>query len=245
MLRILPAYWVCIFLTSALVGWWYLKAAWNPLVWVGAPTWDGFAPNPSDLVNGSIWTLPVEIACYIMLALIPGRALRMLTPILAVGFVVWIMTSGLPLRAWQPLVVAFATGLLLSTWRVPLRGPVALAGIVVAFVTVGSMLGTFVAAAGLVYALLWVGMRLPLRWTTDLSYGTYIYAFPVTQLLVLAGVASFGPLVLSMIAALATLAIAATSWFLIERPALSLKSFGDAKPWRAASVTVEGVQIGS
>ena len=224
MLRILPGYWACILLTSVVVGSWYVNVAFNPLGWVGAPTWDGFASNPSDLVNASLWTLPVELACYIVLALIPGLALRLVAPVLAVIFAAWILSGGLAFAGWQPPIFAFAVGMLMSIWRIPLRAPLALAGFVIAFVTVGPPLGTFVAVVGLVYAFLWVGMVLPLRWTTDLSYGTYIYAFPVTQMLVLAGVAQLGPLALLLTAGSATLLIAAASWFLIERPALSLKS---------------------
>lgn len=224
MLRILPAYWTCILLTSVVVGSWYVRVAWNPLGWVGAPTWDGFASNPMNLVNSSLWTLPVELACYVGLALIPGRALRIASFILAVTFLTLAASGGLGFGGWQPPIFAFTLGMLVSAWRVPLRAPVALAGVILAFATVGSPLGTFVATAGLVYAFLWLGMALPLRWTADFSYGTYIYAFPVTQLLVLAGVARFGPLGLALGAGLATLFLAAASWFFVERPALSLKS---------------------
>ena len=73
-------------------------------------------------------------------------------------------------------------------------------------------------------------MWLPLHWTSDLSYGTYIYAFPVTQLLVLAGAARFGPIGLALSAGVATLVIAAASWFLIERPAIALKSIATPRP---------------
>ena len=29
------------------------------------------------------------------------------------------------------------------------------------------------------YVAIWAGLRLPLHWNRDLSYGTYIYAFPI------------------------------------------------------------------
>ena len=59
---------------------------------------------------------------------------------------------------------------------------------------------------------------------TDLSYGTYIYAFPMQQLLVICGLVSLNPFVFAIIATIATLPLAALSWFLIEKPAQSLKS---------------------
>ncbi len=64
--------------------------------------------------------------------------------------------------------------------------------------------------------------RLTLR--TDLSYGVYIYAFPIQQLLVICGLAFLAPPVFAIIAAAVTLPLAALSWFLIEKPALKLKS---------------------
>ena len=235
-LRILPGYFVCILVTSSLVGSWYIPAAANPLGWVGAPTWDGFAANPTNLVNASLWTLPVELACYIGLALIPPLALRIVAPFLAVTFLAGTLTGGLVFGGWQPPVFAFIIGLVVAVWRVPLRGPVALTGVILAFAAVGSPVGTMIAAAGIAYAFLWLGLWLPVHWNADLSYGTYIYAFPVTQLLVLAGAARFGPVGLALMAGTVTLAVAAASWFLIERPALSLKAIADRRPRSTAPV---------
>ena len=247
MLRILPAYWICIIVTSAVVGWWYARAAINPLGWVGSLTWGGFAGNPLPLINASLWTIPVELACYLMLALIPSIGLRLVAPLVALGFIAWTVTGASAFGGWQPLVFAFVVGLLISLWRIPLRAPIALAGAILAFATFGPPLGTLVATAGLVYAFLWVGLWLPLRWTTDLSYGTYIYAFPVTQLLVLAGIAKFGLLVLALAVVPATLGLAAASWYLIERPALSLKSVSIRRPRRgiplSASVDTDAAPI--
>jgi peptidoglycan/LPS O-acetylase OafA/YrhL len=64
------------------------------------------------------------------------------------------------------------------------------------------------------------------RWRlrTDLSYGMYIYAFPIQQLLIICGLAFLNPLVLAIIAAIATVPLAALSWFSVEKPALNLKS---------------------
>jgi peptidoglycan/LPS O-acetylase OafA/YrhL len=64
------------------------------------------------------------------------------------------------------------------------------------------------------------------RWRlrTDLSYGMYIYAYPIQQLLIICGLAFLNPLVLAIIAAIATVPLAALSWFLVEKPALNLKS---------------------
>ncbi|KUI06083.1 hypothetical protein AU188_03160 [Mycobacterium sp. IS-3022] len=62
--------------------------------------------------------------------------------------------------------------------------------------------------------------RLQLR--NDLSYGTYIYSFPLQQVLLIVGL-RVPPLVFAVISTAVTLPVAALSWFLIEKPALSLK----------------------
>ncbi|SRR5690349_2652646 len=57
---------------------------------------------------------------------------------------------------------------------------------------------------------------------TDLSYGVYIYAFPLQQMLLIAGL-NMRPLLFTAISTAVTLPVAALSWFVIEKPALSLK----------------------
>ena len=54
----------------------------------------------------------------------------------------------------------------------------------------------------------------------DISYGVYIYAFPIQQLLVYAGAHRLGLVAYDVLAALATAALAVVSWRVVERPAL-------------------------
>lgn len=56
----------------------------------------------------------------------------------------------------------------------------------------------------------------------DLSYGTYLWAFPVQQSLAFLGLSSSMATYIALSAAL-TLAIASASWFLVEKPALALR----------------------
>ncbi|BBZ13032.1 acyltransferase family protein [Mycobacterium branderi] len=63
-----------------------------------------------------------------------------------------------------------------------------------------------------------------LRLRTDLSYGVYIYAFPIQQLLVICGLGILNPILFAVVATFATVPLAAMSWFLVEKRALSLKS---------------------
>jgi peptidoglycan/LPS O-acetylase OafA/YrhL len=79
----------------------------------------------------------------------------------------------------------------------------------------------------LTYPLLWLGIHLPLHKVgarNDYSYGVYIYAYPVGQLLVVWGVSRWGywPYTLLTVALVTPLAVA--SWWAIEKHALKLKT---------------------
>jgi peptidoglycan/LPS O-acetylase OafA/YrhL len=81
------------------------------------------------------------------------------------------------------------------------------------------------------YCVLWLAFRLPIRRFArhgDLSYGTYIYAFPIQQLLALYGLNRWGMPVYVALVLAGTLPVAFLSWRLVEKPWLSLKTF---TPW--------------
>jgi len=80
----------------------------------------------------------------------------------------------------------------------------------------------------MVYPVLWLGAHLPYRKvgaTNDLSYGVYIYAFPVGQLLALADVQRFGYLEFALATIAGTLPLAAASWWGVERWALRARNW--------------------
>ncbi|WP_426510430.1 acyltransferase family protein [Dactylosporangium sp. McL0621] len=80
------------------------------------------------------------------------------------------------------------------------------------------------------YLILWSAIRLP-KWLRgigrrqDYSYGFYIYAFPVQQLLVLFGVPDWGLWTYALVATVGTFALAVPSWHLVERPAMRFKDW--------------------
>ena len=83
------------------------------------------------------------------------------------------------------------------------------------------------------YALFWLAFCLPLKGfgrRGDFSYGFYVYAFPIQQLLAVFGLNRFGFLPYFVFTVVGTLPWAVGSWFLVERPCLELKS------WRSASL---------
>ncbi len=188
----------------------------------------GDVPFPRA-VNGSLWTLSFEVACYlVVLALGVTRLLRLpvLVPIVLVlaGMVrFWVGGSA------TILGLPFAAGALLQLSGLRLRGDVAaLCALSCAaslltrgFDLVFGLLGTYlVLAVGLAPARLVRDLR---GRVGDLSYGTYLWAFPVEQTaaqLLGRDVTWWGILLL---ATPPTLLLAWLSWHLVERPCEALR----------------------
>ena len=115
-------------------------------------------------------------------------------------------------------------------------GAVSVAVVVAAMVVKLPLLGP--ALVAYVYLLLWAGIRLPavLRRVgrrNDYSYGVYIYAFVVQQVLARAGVPGLGLAVYLGLSLLITFAVAMLSWHLIEKQALKLKDWSPVPVYRA------------
>jgi peptidoglycan/LPS O-acetylase OafA/YrhL len=203
--------------------------------------------------DGSLWTLVPEVFCYITIAGLGVAGLlrrRWLVPSLLV--MVLLCSTLLPpwglfvdevgtkqhMSATLMLVVVavaarfttmFLAGALVYQLRnvIPARWSLVVVSVVV--VLAASLLPNYrlVAAIPLAYAIIVSGSLVHnkrLHLPTDLSYGVYIYAWPMQQLLVICGLAFLNPWVFMVFAAIATLPLAALSWFLVEKPALSLKS---------------------
>lgn len=190
--------------------------------------------------NGSVWTLLWEVLCYLTIAAIGlvGLANRRWLPIAILTFGVIGALLLPPLTypgPWTNLQLAlrftimFSAGAVMYLWRdvIPARWSVVAACVLI--VLFSSLLPDYriIGALPLAYAIVVSGSLLRherLRLRTDLSYGTYIYAFPAQQLLVICGLSGLNPLLFFVVAAAATLPLAALSWFLVEEPAQKLKS---------------------
>ena len=258
-LRMLPGLWVMLLVTAAVTTlafgtlpaaalpgnaslWQYL--ARNGLLIGKHYSIDGvFAGNPLPFtINGSLWTIPREVHCYIALALVgaigllsrrhvllglylAGTAIVMLMPLalLPPVLVPQVTTLG-------PLLISFFAGVLLFLHRdrVFLSWPLAgLAITLVALVDAGAWRGLaaqFTAAyVALVVAVLVpaalkrISQRLP-----DYSFGIYIYGFPVQQAMIATGIGATPGL--NMVTTLVfVVPLAALSWHVIEKPALAFK----------------------
>lgn len=187
-----------------------------------------FESNPyAAKVNVALWTLPIEVTCYCLLAVVgfAGLLRRPRILVAATAAMALVAEFGLPAggRDLLLLVAGFFAGGCLYVTRAPLQGRLG----VLAAVLAAGCLGTPLVEVSMfcwVYLVVFAGTRhFPrLRALTrrgDPSYGIYIYGVPIQQCLVLAGVA--GPLWLLALSVPLVCAAGYASWHLVERRALA------------------------
>jgi len=206
------------------------------------PTLEGaFAAAADPRMNQSLWTIPYETMCYVLTAFLGATTLlfRLRPQLWLICLVeLAVLTEpwhALPLtlqevignpRPATRLLAVFLTGACAFHLRAALvldRRIAVLTGIVFSFTLfVPALLFTLGAACG-GYTLLWLvfaGHPGSLAQKTDISYGLYLYGWPVQNTLVV-----FFPDLSPFFLIVATLPVAATlgylSWTFVEHPALS------------------------
>lgn len=205
-LRIAPAYIVTVAMT-----WLAFQAAGMT----------NFASNPVPLVNGSLWTIPLEVQCYVLLLTL--CALTRVGPLCFAIVALSLVAKG-PFAEFAGL---FAASSLIAAYRPP---PHLLLGIVVAgsvillsdFAYVGLLL-IIAPAVVLIGTASWPAVSAAGRWG-DVSYGTYLIAYPAQQVVILLLGPERSPVLLLMCAIAMTLPLAWLSWQYVERPALQIKA---------------------
>jgi peptidoglycan/LPS O-acetylase OafA/YrhL len=199
-----------------------------------------FEANPFRFPIGTVWTLKYEVLCYAGVFLC-GLAGLLRSRGAALALVAGLAIAVAVLGAVQPdgsksletalrLPLIFACGAALYLWRneVPLSGLLAAGFLIATALLRATPLYEAVLFTASAYAILWLAFWQPLARAVkepgaDLSYGTYLYGWPVQQSLhALFPTAS--ALVLLLPSVVATLAVAALSWFGVEKPALALKA---------------------
>lgn len=193
-------------------------------------------------INGSLWTLVHEVACYFAVFLLGVcgalRSRRGFLLFCAAYLAIFMVTmfpaieAQLPakLLAFRDLSYPFVLGMMLYHWR----EKIVLSWIAVAILAVltAAIRGTFVYDLVFVATIAYTAFVLAYRVggtvrqynrLGDYSYGLYIYGFPVQQAVVALGW-SDGPVENMMIAFPIALGLAILSWHLVEHPALERRN---------------------
>ncbi|WP_293766246.1 acyltransferase [uncultured Aquitalea sp.] len=194
-----------------------------------------FEDNPYPVaVNGSLWTIPLEISCYLSLmfagvmTLLGRRLLTLGITVLVAVFYFYQLPhyDNLAIK----LALFFYAGSCMQlfrdyTSRMGVVAPVLVTGLAALFLGQSTLASLLL----LPYLAIQLGSRsYPVLNQAgrfgDFSYGTYIYAFPVQQTLLHLMRGSELPLAWYLLSStVITILLAAISWHAIEHPALKLK----------------------
>jgi peptidoglycan/LPS O-acetylase OafA/YrhL len=197
------------------------------------------------IVNGSLWTLPYELICYLGVA--GFAALQILRRARGIVFSVFVISWAMhilaccspqlfhdcfPQRAMSALVMFclyFSAGSVCYLYRERIRfsrGLVCGACCLLAGDLCAGYFG-IIAPVALPYVFLWLACKLPIRHfdaRADYSYGLYIYAFPLQQTLVFLHVHLIGFAGLFACTFLLSLSFAIASYWFVEAPCLRWKN---------------------
>jgi peptidoglycan/LPS O-acetylase OafA/YrhL len=209
----------------------------------------------ASVLNGSLWTLAYEWACYLLIGVFVlvgvlkrARALILATTavFLLAEVIALVAPAALPVvvpvfadNNFVTLTLTFLFGACIAAYgdRIPFLDGLGLFAGIVVIATLYNGGFQLVGTAALAYFVLYVAARLPRRvqWIgakNDYSYGLYIYGFLVTQILVYAGLhhAGYLPLVLASLALSGGLAW--LSWHGVEKRAMALKDIGPGRGLR-------------
>jgi peptidoglycan/LPS O-acetylase OafA/YrhL len=201
-------------------------------------------------INGSLWTLRFEFMMYVMVLVL--GVLRLLNPpvmlaLLALGLAALQFDQAFGfLGGWGWLLAFFAVGMLLYKLRATRILNNGLAAAALAGVVLSVPLRQFIPLFPLFgcYLALWLALNphlpiIPAARFGDLSYGLYIYGWPVEEAVIwaLGGRALWWQVFALALPAAGALAF--LSWHLVEKPALRLKprtrSATVSAPGRAAT----------
>ncbi|WP_154675569.1 acyltransferase family protein [Parafrankia elaeagni] len=209
-------------------------------------------------LDGSLHTLFFEVLCYLMIGVFGGVGLLRRSRLLVVlsALSCWFLAAADTISGSQWLgesytiryVSVFLVGVVMYLYvdRIPVTWPLLTTSCALFAITlVAPSTYLVLGPVPLAYLLLWggTGRRLERVGTRrDLSYGIYIYSWPLQLVLLEAGVGDDNVAV-HVAASTAVSALAAVaSWYLVEAPALALKKANVTwpRPWRRDARSAAG-----
>jgi peptidoglycan/LPS O-acetylase OafA/YrhL len=219
-----------------------LDFAWHTaLGWELRDTLTGaFVANPfPSSVNGSLWSLPLELRLYLGVALagvvgLLSRRWLFAAAVAAAIVATLLWPHWLPLlpdqEAIRRVILLFVVGALACVVRdwLPVSLVLALAAVVVLLVNPAGIGRGVLFAPLFTYSVLTLAYHPLIQWAAfnrigDYSYGIYVYAFPIQQTLIERS-PGWLPWTLFATAMPLVLLVAMVSWHGVEKPVLALKA---------------------
>jgi peptidoglycan/LPS O-acetylase OafA/YrhL len=223
-----------------------------------------FANNPNpNIINGSLWSVQYEFWCYLGVLLLAVTSLLkrrrwiagifvcawlVSIPYAIYGWTRWPLGGRIlgPLFGWPPgwarMLPLYLAGVTFYLYRekIPQKNWLGMASLALLIIACWMKLGfTLLFPIAGAYLLFWFAFTPKIRLHRfgrfgDFSYGTYLYAYPIEQLLVKYAHHPLLPLVLFVGATPLTLACAVASWYGVERRFL--------RPARRKETIVHGIE---
>lgn len=253
LLRIYPGYAVVILFGMLIIGPAFAGLAYfktfnaldviRSFVAFGETPGQGFPQLPYHNLNGNLWTIQYEFACYLAMPLLLTLVGNRRWAVVA-ALVVTLPLAALPLVPLGPDTASsvayglhyafefasyFLAGMAMFMFSPKVTAPrvVLSIGLVGLGAAVPPLLAFFLPICG-AYLLLALALCTPevgkaFFGRYDLSYGTYLYGWPIGQVLLVILGTSASPWLLMALTLPVTLAFALISWTLIERRFLRMK----------------------
>lgn len=191
-----------------------------------------FTDNPwVGVVNASLWTIPIELACYFLLAAfaIFEKKIRVFVIISLILLTIIYSCSDVVAYGYirQPgslLFVSFLSGVLIYKLRqrIILSANLALFALLLIALLLPFYETLYIALIPLAYLAVYLGLKNPTRLifvrNVDFSYGIYLFASPAQQALVAVAPDHYRLFAAFLGAGVITIFCAVLSWHLIERP---------------------------
>jgi peptidoglycan/LPS O-acetylase OafA/YrhL len=204
----------------------------------------GIATHGGSWINGSLWTLPYEIRCYLVVGLVAVAARRfgsrrtvtiawLISLALAVGYAKRVDLTSFVVgpyadRQLVAFLFVFLTGTLVAVWahRISLFGWVPVAALALAIIAGhgSTFWSEHITEAAMALVLPPIAAIISpvarLLRGIDISYGLYLYSWPMQQLVALYHWGT-RPATFIAVSTLLAGACAVASWFLIEHPSMT------------------------
>lgn len=198
-----------------------------------------FINNPYPIsVNGSLWTLPVELLMYFWVAVLGSLSLLKDEKTFNLFFIflclMYAQTTNNsffilpePRNAHLGLLFMLGAFLYINREKIIFGFPVLIALCVLVYLAKDYNFFLFVKSMCFAYSVLLLALhprcQLPsIDRCGDISYGLYIYAFPVQQIIAHL-IPQVKPINMFLLSMVITTILAVLSWNLIEKPALKMK----------------------